>query len=347
MAPKTPRSIVICISAYALVMATLTLLSRLGPERWWFSAINLYLPQVFWLTPGIVLTALCLIYARRLVWAPLLCMAWVTGPIMGFCWPAPESHNVSDNASLRVMTWNAKYGLHGKLAHIALKYDIDEHRPDIVLFQDANGLLEGPLGRYFQQWHTHADGQFVVASRLPLAGVEVRSLSLPWENQTCLRYQIRFNSTIITLYNVHLESPRHGLNAFRTARKQLWYLPKAIQQLEGNVYTRLSQARLLRDMVHREKGPLIIAGDLNSPDNSLVCATLREIGLHDAFAQGGRGYGYTYGHFLLKNRLPWLRASWMRIDHILMSSHLETRRSWTGNGDASDHRPVIADIVVK
>ena len=347
MAPKTPRPLVISISAYVLVIAALTLLNRLGPERWWFSAINLYLPQIFWLVPGIVLTVICLASARRWVWAPVLCIAWVTGPIMGFCWSTQGSQQATSSASLRVMTWNAKYGLHGKLAQRALKYDIEEHRPDIVLFQDANGLLEGPLGRFFQQWNTHADGQFVVASRLPLSGVEVRSLSLPWENQTCLRYQIRFKSAIITLYNVHLESPRHGLNAFRTARKQLWYLPKAIQQLEGNVFTRLSQARLLRDMLHREKGPVIVAGDLNSPDNSLVCATLRGIGLHDAFSEGGRGYGYTYGHYLLKNRIPWLRASWMRIDHILLSSQLETLRSWTGNGDASDHRPVIADIIMK
>lgn len=347
MTPKTSRFLLTCISAYALIIAALTLLNRLGPERWWFSAMNLYLPQVFWLIPGVILTAICLVSVRRWTWVPLLCVGWVAGPIMGFCWSTHGSQQTTGNASLRIMTWNSKYGLHGNLAHRALEYDIDEYRPDILLFQDANGLLDGTLGRYFQKWHTYTDSQFVIASRFPLTGVEVRSLKLPWEQMTCLRCQVRIGPTVITVYNVHLESPRHGLNAIRAARKQPWYLPKAIQQLEGNVYPRLTQARILRDFILRERGPVIVAGDLNSPDSSLVCAELRDVGLHDAFAEGGRGYGYTYGHFLLKNRLPRLRISWMRIDHILMSSQFETVRAWTGTGEASDHRPVIADIFLK
>lgn len=344
---KPSRFLLCCIGAYALGITALTLLNRLGPERWWVSAMNLYLPQVFWLIPGIMLAAICLAYARRWIWAPLLCSAWIAGPIMGFCWSTQGAQQTPNSASMRIMTWNAKYGLHGTQAQKVLQQDIDKYKPDILLFQDANGLLDGRLGGYFRQWHTYADGQFVIASRLPLAGAEVRSLKLPWEQMTCLRCQVRIGPSVITVYNVHLESPRHGLNAIRSARKQPWYLPEAIRKLEGNVYTRLSQARMLRDFVRRESGPVIVAGDLNSPDNSLVCAELRETGLRDAFAEGGRGYGYTYGHLLLKNRLPGLRASWMRIDHILISSHFETVRAWTGTGEASDHRPVIADLILK
>jgi endonuclease/exonuclease/phosphatase family metal-dependent hydrolase len=74
---------------------------------------------------------------------------------------------------------------------------------------------------------------------------------------------------------------------------------------------------------------------------------LRDANLHDAFAEGGRGYGYTYGHFLLRNRIPWLPgASWMRIDHIMLSRRFRTLRCWTGTGKASDHRPVFADLLV-
>jgi vancomycin resistance protein VanJ len=344
MTSKTSRYLFVCICAYVSIITALTLLNRLGPDQWWFSALNLYLPQVFWLIPGVILTAICLVMARRWIWAPLLCIAWIAGPIMGFCWAQHGSHQASVAAPIRIMTWNVKYGQHGTLA---LTYDIDKNRPDIILLQDATGLLDGPLGGYFQKWNTYADGQFVIASRFPLSNVEVRSISLPWEELTCLRCRIRVGATTITMYNVHLESPRQGLNAIRSARKDLWYLPNAIQQLEGNVFTRLMQARILREFILREKGPVIVAGDLNSPDTSLVCASLRDAGLHDAFAEGGRGYGYTYGHFLLQRKFPWMRASWMRIDHIMMSSQLETQRSWTGTGEASDHRPVIADFILK
>ena len=137
-----------------------------------------------------------------------------------------------------------------------------------------------------------------------------------------------------------------GLNALRVIRKKPRYLPGAIQQLENNVEARFTQAQALSEYLRQEIGPVIVAGDLNSPDDSRVCATLRSAGLHDAFAQGGKGYGYTYGHFLLQHRLPAFDFSWMRIDHIMMSSQFQSRRCWTGTGKASDHRPVIADLVL-
>ena len=100
------------------------------------------------------------------------------------------------------------------------------------------------------------------------------------------------------------------------------------------------------EYLQTEQGPVIVAGDLNAPEASLVCATLKEAGLRDAFSEGGTGYGYTYGHLLFKNRLPWLRISWMRIDHIMLNSRFSAQRCWTGSGQASDHRPVIADLVL-
>jgi endonuclease/exonuclease/phosphatase family metal-dependent hydrolase len=48
----------------------------------------------------------------------------------------------------------------------------------------------------------------------------------------------------------------------------------------------------------------------------------------------------------LKHRMPTFNVSWMRIDHIMMSSHFQSRDCWTGTGEASDHRPVIADLVL-
>ena len=132
----------------------------------------------------------------------------------------------------------------------------------------------------------------------------------------------------------------------RVVRKNPEFLPKAIQKLEDNVRARVIQARTLREYLRQESGPVIVAGDLNSPDASQVCAILREAGLHDAFAEGGKGYGYTYGHFLLQNRFPGHEISWMRIDHIMMSPQLHSQKSWTGTGEASDHRPVTADLVL-
>ena len=62
------------------------------------------------------------------------------------------------------------------------------------------------------------------------------------------------------------------------------------------------------------------------------------IGLRDAFATAGRGWGHTYGHRMRP------RFSFLRIDHVLVSDDVEVVRAFTGGKDASDHRPVIADL---
>ena len=344
MSTKTQRKIFLIFSfSYVTILATITANNLFGADRLWLGALNLYLPQAMWAAPAIPLTIISLKIARRWIWAPLLCIIWVLGPIMDFCWSPHSSRKPPGSVSLRVMTCNAKYGARDISALIG---DIVRNTPDVVLLQDSEGALESPLGEYLKKWNVQSIDQYVIASRFPLDEVEVRWISVPGEKQSCLRCRLMVGSSIITMYNVHFQTPREGLNAFRTARKDPWYLPKAIQRLDNNVESRLTQAREIRNLVLQEKGPVIVAGDLNSPDSSQACAMLRDTGLHDAFAEGGRGYGYTYGHFLLQHRLPWFHFSWMRIDHIMLSSRFKSERCWTGTGKASDHRPVIADLIL-
>jgi endonuclease/exonuclease/phosphatase (EEP) superfamily protein YafD len=82
----------------------------------------------------------------------------------------------------------------------------------------------------------------------------------------------------------------------------------------------------------------VVGGDLNAPDASAAIQALLAIGLRDAFATAGRGWGHTYGHRLRP------RFSFLRIDHILVSDDVTVVRAFTGGKDASDHRPVIADL---
>jgi endonuclease/exonuclease/phosphatase family metal-dependent hydrolase len=241
------------------------------------------------------------------------------------------------------MTCNAKYG---KRDITALTNDILWNNPNVVLLQDAEHSLDGPLGNFFREWNVRSFGQYVIASKLPLSEVQIRTISFPGENHYCLRCELLMGTAVITVYNVHLETPRQGLNAFRAVKGKPSYLPQAVQRFENNVESRLIQARTLSDYINKDQGPVIVAGDLNSPDASLACAMLRNAGLHDAFAEGGKGYGYTYGHFLLQHRLPWLHFPWMRIDHMMTSSHFLSSSCWTGTAKASEHQPVIADLIL-
>lgn len=330
------------IFAYGAFLALLTALNGFGADRWGFGAFNLYLPQALWLAPILLLTVLSFRWAKRWLWILVLFAIWVGGPIMGFCWSLPSRR---EPATLRVLTCNIKYG---RRDPSALLQDIDRYAPDIVFFQDAGGALNGPLGALFRGWHVRSSGQFIIASRLPFAPSEAGLAALPMEQGYLLRTVLQSGRTRIALYSVHLLTPRSGLNAVRAARKRPGQIPEAVQDLQDNVDQRLLQARAVAECIRQEPGAVILAGDLNSPDGSMACRTLREARLHDAFAEGGRGYGYTYGHYLLRGRLPWLPSvSWMRIDHIMLSPGLRALRCWTGNGEASEHRPVIADLIVE
>jgi len=326
---------------YTALLAALTIMNRLGADRWWPGAFNLYLPQVIWLFPGVLLLLLWIKVAWRSVYLPLLCVAWVLGPIMGFCWHLPPAPECTTDVHLRVMTWNIHYGRHDQFALLALMDDIDRNHPDIVFLQAAGQLLNGPLGYFFRNWNVQSKGEYIIASRIPLSKIENPPDPLSGKKANCLRCRLQIGSALTTLYNVHFESPRDGLGAIVAARKNPDAAPEAIAKFEKNVATRLNQAQTVGELISREQSPVIIAGDFNSSDSSLVCANLRKLELHDAFAEGGEGYGYTYGHFLLPQHI-----SWVRIDHVMLSSQIRAQRSWTGTWEASDHRPVIADLVL-
>jgi endonuclease/exonuclease/phosphatase (EEP) superfamily protein YafD len=72
-----------------------------------------------------------------------------------------------------------------------------------------------------------------------------------------------------------------------------------------------------------------------------VIQTLLRVGVRDAFTSAGRGYGYSYGHALRRG------YDFLRIDHILVSPDIGVLDSFVGQGTASDHRAVIADLVLR
>lgn len=104
---------------------------------------------------------------------------------------------------------------------------------------------------------------------------------------------------------------------------------------------RLTQAELLANELAAGVGPMIVAGDFNAPEKSAVVGALLAAGLRDAFSSAGVSYGYTWGHAL---RL-WI--SFFRIDHILVSPTLGVRDCFIGGKEGSEHRPVIADLLLK
>jgi endonuclease/exonuclease/phosphatase (EEP) superfamily protein YafD len=257
-------------------------------------------------------------------------VAWVAGPLMGFRWNLP-SDAPPGARRLRVMTYNVKWGWRDGAIVAA---EVARYQPDLLLCQDAEGALKGALGNALKGWNVRESRQYIVASRLPLSKLERLDITYS-ESRTphhAVRARLMVGDTPVTICNVHLLSPRYGLLSVRG---------RDIEGIERNCRYRLTEALRLADHLRGEQGPLILTGDMNAPQISLVCREFEALGLRDSFVEAGRGYGYTYGAFTK------VRERYVRIDHVFVSPHFGVERSVAGTDEGSDHCPVIADLYLR
>ena len=258
---------------------------------------------------------------------------------MGLQWNRGEA----GAEQVRLMTWNVKVANVTRerervqsLAVEVLRYD-----PDIVVMQDATGLLGTrndpalPFGPVFGLPHVHAVGQYVIASRFSLRECTAPTIGLRGDNLQYLRCTVDVRGLALDLVNVHFQSPREGLNA--ASREGL----DGADDWIGNYVRRLAQSRSLAQDLARSRRPLIVAGDLNAIESSPVIQMLLGIGLQSAFSSAGRGYGYTHGRTLR------LGHDFLRIDHVLAGPDFGVADSFVGQSNATDHRPVIANLVLR
>jgi vancomycin resistance protein VanJ len=344
--PKTKTSWrrsqrIVLVLSLGYMLALLLLLAQLqrGPELHVLTLVNLYLPQILWAIPVPLLLLAGLCFCRKRPWIismPLLPLLMVLGPLMGLRgYPSPHQAQIgAPRASLRVMTYNIASGR----APSELLANIAQERPDVVLLQELGPSFEASFRDAFPQWHLKSDGEFMIATRLPLSSVERNELPRltddPWKRPAYLRGVVQLGDTKIALYNTHLSTPRPALEALRERSSS------ALAQLQSNAKTRIDQASALAAALAQEPLPAVVGGDFNAPESSLVCQRLRQAGLRNAFSEAGKGYGYTSGHALR------FGISFVRIDHIFVSSGWLISQCRPGKKTGSDHRPVVAVLTL-
>jgi vancomycin resistance protein VanJ len=325
--------------ATALLIAALLLLTlaqQIGSVGPWWLEISRYLPYPALLAPALLALLLSCWLGWRWLIASALTLALVVTLAMGLAWGRPDG----SGAPLRFMTYNVKAYravLRGG-GFAALAHEVALQRPDIVVLQDNFGATRTqaaamwPGGRAFGLPHVFVFEQYLIASRYPLRDCAPGRIDYRGQPHGYLRCVVDVNGVALNVVTAHFESPRSGLNA---ARHEGFDGAGDWQQ---NYEDRLGQARALAHDLRDSARPLIVAGDLNAPESSPVIRTLLGLGLRDAFSSAGRGHGYTYGHALRPG------FSFLRIDHILVSPQLGVADCFAGNANASEHRPVIADL---
>ncbi len=301
-----------------------------------------YLPY-YWL---LVLGVMALVLSIRLpfAWfflgvANLLLLATVT---MGLVWGSPGG-DVPAGTKVRVLTYNVKafYAVRHPGGLEALAAEIRRFQPDIVALQDADSWVVArsesavvPVPPMFGLPHVVAMGQYILASRYPLNGCEPGHIDIPDESHRYLRCKVQIAGKEVQLVTAHFVSPRAALSATRR------YPRSGFRSWEGDFSDRLTQARTLASDLSVLRRPMIVMGDLNAPEGSMVVEALKSVGMQDAFSMAGQGYGFTHGHSLARG------LNFLRIDHVLVSPDIAAVHSEVGGREASEHNPVIADLVL-
>jgi endonuclease/exonuclease/phosphatase (EEP) superfamily protein YafD len=330
------RFAVLGVAVPAVLLASAYRAEPLG--SWWLELLQ-YAPYPAFLLPALL--AVVLSWRLNRVWRLIAigALGLVTTIIMGFVF----GHADAGSGGLRMMTYNVKSYRAVRQAGIyeALEREVAQHHPDLLVMQDADELIAARRSApaiaqsIFAGRHVFSRDQYIVVSRYPLRDCRAGDLSFRGQPHSYVRCLVAVDGKEIELFTAHLLSPRRGLNATRREGAE------GIDDWQQNFEDRLSQSRTLAADVAKHERPLIVAGDLNAPETSPVIRTLLDRGLRDAFSSAGRGYGYTHGHSTM------LSISFLRIDHILVSPEIGVVDAFAGGKEGSEHRPVIADLLLR
>lgn len=327
---------------YPVVLVLVVLALRLIGEAWWVTGVVLYLPQAGFAMP-LPMLALWLGLARR--WRLLMLQGFsvlmLLFPLLGLTlsW---RTYPTAGEPTFRVLTYNVNS------AHDGFRPVADEilaHSPDLVFLQElphwrAEGLT-AELAPTYPNIVSH--DEFLVASKFRIVSSD-EPPHIPFFGRErpprFMRFVVETPLGQVTVFSVHTVSPRGGFYQLRGRGLRHEIVSgrilkgRAAGEIEKTAALRMLQVKAATEMARREKGPVLLVGDLNLPTQSPARARYLS-DFDDGFAEAGLGFGYSY-----PAKLPF-----MRIDLLLSNDALAFRRVEVGKGRASDHLCVFGDVV--
>jgi len=304
-------------------------------DVWWPATALLFVGRWIFLVPLALLVPAAALFSRR-NFVPLTVAALVVlGPVMGTRTGWHRLLATRAGTAFRVVSFNAAGGVQlvGDMQRL-----LDELAPDVLAIQECGSALAASLSEV-KGWEHHEAVGLCFLSRYPIRQASVMDRSmLEAVNRdsdiggsgAVVRYLIETPGGPVQVTNLHLETPRKGL-------EQLGALD--IGTLRQNTDLRDIESDLARRWVDTGVGgepvPFVVAGDFNTPVESRIFQ--RYWGnLTDAFSRAGVGLGMTKYN-------GWIRV---RIDHVLLGPGWQVRRAFVGDDFNSDHRPAIADLTL-
>lgn len=314
---------------YGGALAALWLVQHVVGERSWVGTLLTYAPQPIYALPLAVFTLAALL---RLNWRALRLDAVLAAGFLflflGFNIPVPSAAPPED--SLKVMTLNIHHGSGGVGEVVRL---IREREPHVVCLQEANAYAEWGdpvplLARKLPDYRLVRTGEMATLSRLPVHSSRVVPLTDRGWRRGALEATVAWKQGRVKVLNVHLLTSANGKSLATSRGRLREYLSHT-----GNI--RSEQIASILEWRKQQSDPVIVTGDFNTPPRGRLYSRLtRE--MQDTFEQCGAGFGYSYS-----SQIPVLR-----IDYVFVSDGIRPVQCETLPVRVSDHRPVLAHVVV-
>jgi vancomycin resistance protein VanJ len=333
------RTLTILTWGYLAAVCSIAVVMWTLGDRWWIATILLFMGRWIFLVPLALLIPAAILVRRRLVGVLVLGGLVVAGPVMGARtgWRTLLPAAPPNGFPLRVVSFNADAG---RLLAINLPIVLVDWKPDVVALQECGEELVRAV-RAVPGWYHHSANGLCFLSRYPIrdssvmdrAALEVvhKSSAQIGGSGAVVRYVIATPSGDVQVTNLHLETPRKGIDGLADFD---------VDRLRENTRLRDIESDLARRWVDegaaKRTAPVLVAGDFNTTVESRIFQTHWSDGLEDAFSRVGRGLGMTKYN-------GWIRV---RIDHVLAGPQWYVRRTEIGYDVGSDHRPLIVDLVL-
>ncbi len=325
--------------------------SYVSPKTAWFlSFIGMAFP-VF-LILNVCFLALFLFLKQKSYWLNILCLAigmFSINRLITFNDASPIK--IAASRSLTIGTYNAQnllgasrkkstYSKENLASYTSL---FDKKNLSILCLQEgSNSSMRSVIPDYFLEKlnlsYYYKGNRFVsFYSKYPIIN---KGIVFDQRNNGCIFADIKLDTTIIRVYNVHLQSTGIAPEAQKMLDNQDLKEGEAKQGI-ANILRRLKRSNLKRadqvdQIIEHIKGtpyPIIVCGDFNDTPFSYTYNELSS-GLQDSFMERGSGLGVTYN-----GPIPGLR-----IDYILADPKFSILSHEVISKGYSDHYPVISKV---
>lgn len=275
---------------------------------WW-----VYIPAYFIAVAAVVLRKRWLLAASAVV--IVFHLLWILPDYR----PAEDIPDEAHSApTLRLMTVNVFFENEdfGPLTAEILAVDADvvfiqEYGPGI-----ESALFEGGAAEKYPYRYIAMENQYfglATYSKLPLIGVEAPEAG----GRPFIRATVDVSGIPVRLYNVHPTSPGLG-EGFAESWNDGW--------------------RDITNALVEETGAAVVAGDFNMNQHHRWYRQLKSDGMKSCHEERGRGNATTWPQM---RRLPPIR-----LDNIFHSSQVVCMSVREGDGEGSDHKPVVAELAI-